>query len=297
MSTTLSVAFRDDPSRLAVLYGLRHGLVSAGDLDIDLRFWPMSRLVAGWAPGNVDLLEASTLSLASGAAVTATMVSSGLRDRGSVMVFVPAASGLHSPAELRGRSIAQQPGGASSTLMLRFVLQQKYGLRLSAPAEIEWVVVPQDEMTDALLSGRVDAAMQNSYEGWLAMQHPELRLLYQATSDFVELTGSRPMNTGLLTGPEIVAEKQAAIRALNMAFARSVSYTNDHRHEVFESVASEAGVPAEYLEWWWDTFDVLWGPVRRDHLLGVRGLWDAAVATGDLPAAPDRVEDFCLLDD
>jgi hypothetical protein len=291
------VAVRDDPSRLACFHALREGLIGSDWLDVELRLVPMGVLVRGYHDELFDLVESSTLAVADSAAhgTAMTIASAGLGDRRSVMLFVVAGSPLTSPAGLRGRTIAQQPGGASSTLMLQFVLQERYGL-VTRPghSDVRWVSVPQEQMSAALISGQVDAAMQNSLIGWQALRTPELRLLCEATTDFAALTGGWPLNTGLLTSPEVGRRRAAAIAEMNRLLSASVAYTDAHRTEVFAHVARETDTTADYLNWWWETFDISWGPVQRRHLKGIQILWEAAVRTGYLRAAPPHAEDFLL---
>lgn len=294
--TSLSVAMRDDPSRLLITYPIRNGLIE-GDGEVDLHLMPISELVRASGPDSAyDLVETSTLSLAQAAirGDSTIMTTACLRDRGSVMLFVKADSSIQTVEDLKGTSVARQPGGASSVLVLRYVLEHKF--RIDPDEDLAWVELPDGEMADALRSGDVAAAMLNSYHGWQALNDKSLDLLYTATEDFGALAGGLPMNTGLLTGVAVYQAKKARVDALNRLLRSAADYVGHNRGPVFEAVAATTGVPSDYLDWWWEAFDQLWGGIRAEYRPGIMALWRAGHLSGLLEFVPSNLDDYLLIE-
>jgi hypothetical protein len=245
-------------------------------------------------------VEGSTLALLSSSASSpSVMCSAGLGDKGSAFLFVSATSAVQTVDDLRGGAvIAQQPAGASSTLMLRYALEFKHNIRSTGSSpDVTWIQIPEADMASRMYAGAVSAVMLNSYRGWEALTDSRLRLLYTGTKDFVDEAGGYPLNTGLMAPRDLVAIRGDQVREVNRLLAASARYAGDHQLEVFGDIAREENIPIEYLTWWWETFEIQWGPLRAEHARGISILWDAAMRLGDASAAqPPRMYDVTAID-
>ena len=147
MTKELTLGFSPCPNDTFMFYPLVHGLVDTGDLAYRERLEDVETLNRLALAGELDVSKVSYHALGHIRDQYALLRSGSALGRGCGPLLVAGAA--IDPAELRGRTIAV-PGRYTTALLL---------LRLFDPALDNFIVMPFNEIMDAVLSGNVDAGL------------------------------------------------------------------------------------------------------------------------------------------
>lgn len=195
---------------------------------------------------------------------------------------------LASLSELRGGTLGVASADSVASLETRFVLLVAYELETGAEsAGVTLVESPADSLPDLLLDRSIDAAVLPDRRAFELSQGGQgVFLLSHITKDLRELTGEPVLASALLTYPDVVATKPAALDELNALLAESLTYFRANRDAVIDAVAVDADERA-YLRWWWDRHDVLFGDTSAAVQTELVDLWEAGRAVGDIEGYSD----------
>lgn len=144
---TLSLGFSPCPNDTFMFYPLVHGLVDTGGLSYRERLEDVETLNQLALRGELDVSKVSYHALGHIRDDYALLRSGSALGRGCGPLLV--AAGRISPADLRGKTIAV-PGRYTTAKLL---------LRLFDPGLDNFIVMPFNEIMDAVLSGNVDAGL------------------------------------------------------------------------------------------------------------------------------------------
>jgi len=190
--------------------------------------------------------------------------------------------------ELRGGTLGVASADSVATLETRFVLRLAYQLETGAAgAEVALVESPADSLPSLLRDGTIDAAVLPDRSAFQLLKSAGgVYLLSHITKEMRELTGEPALASVLVTYPDVVATKPAALEELNAFLAESLTYFRANKDAVIDAVGADAEERA-YLRWWWDRHDVLFGDVSPPVQAGLLDLWEAGRAVGDIDGYPD----------
>ncbi|MDD2310878.1 MAG: 1,4-dihydroxy-6-naphthoate synthase, partial [Desulfuromonadaceae bacterium] len=159
MTTELTLGFSPCPNDTFMFYPLVHGLVDTGGLSYRERLEDVETLNQLALAGELDVSKVSYHALGHIRDRYALLRSGSALGRGCGPLLV--AGTAIDPSDLRGRTIAV-PGRYTTALLL---------LRLFDPALDKFIVMPFNEIMDAVLRGDVDAGLiihesRFTYEGF-----------------------------------------------------------------------------------------------------------------------------------
>ena len=147
MTTELTLGFSPCPNDTFMFYPLVHGLVDTGGLSYRERLEDVETLNQLALNGELDVSKVSYHALGHIRDNYALLRSGSALGRGCGPLLV--AANRIDPANLRGKTIAV-PGRYTTALLL---------LRLFDPGLDNFIVMPFNEIMDAVLSGNVDAGL------------------------------------------------------------------------------------------------------------------------------------------
>ena len=193
-------------------------------------------------------------------------------------------SGFTNVTELRGRAIGVASFNDTSTLELRYVLQESYGLQSGLEgASVTLIETPLQELLMQLSDGEVDAVL-------LPPGRPdigdEFRILSRITEEMRDVTGMPVAGSVLLTYADVAEQKLHGLTDLNRMLSESMTYFGANRDDVVATVAAEQEVDESLARGWWNALDVLFGDSSIDVQEQIVGLWRVAMALGDIEEAP-----------
>ena len=147
MTTELTLGFSPCPNDTFMFYPLVHGLIETGGLAYRERLEDVETLNQLARAGELDVSKVSYHALGHIRNEYALLRSGSALGRGCGPLLVASKKG--DPRALRGRTIAV-PGRYTTALLL---------LRLFDPALDTFIIMPFNEIMDAVLSGSVDAGL------------------------------------------------------------------------------------------------------------------------------------------
>jgi ABC-type nitrate/sulfonate/bicarbonate transport system substrate-binding protein len=157
-------------------------------------------------------------------------------------IFVRADSPITTAKQLAGRRIGTHQG---PHVVHRYILKHLYDVDESA---LRWATHPQEELIDAIKSGRVDAAVLIDQVFFVAERDRELRCLYTDGDGWQALTGYPEMVKHMIAVREPLLKAEPQLRPkLLAAFKASLRYSAEHLDEIADAFIERYGGEKETL--------------------------------------------------
>jgi len=230
---TLSLGFSPCPNDTFMFYPLVHGLVDTGGLGFTERLEDVETLNRLALQGALDVSKVSYHALGHIRDEYALLRSGSALGRGCGPLLV-ATEGFD-PADLRGRTIAV-PGRYTTALLL---------LRLFDPRLVNFLVMPFNEIMDAVLRGDADAGLiihesRFTYQGYGLHKLVDLGEWWEAKTGLPIPLGGIVARRAL--GEENIKAIEGALRD-GVAYSRqhpalAAHYIREHAQEISEEVCS-----------------------------------------------------------
>ena len=224
MTTELTLGFSPCPNDTFMFYPLVHGLVDTGGLSYRERLEDVETLNQLALKGELDVSKVSYHALGHIRDQYALLRSGSALGRGCGPLLV--AREVTDPADLRGKTIAI-PGRYTTALLL---------LRLFDPALDNFIVMPFNEIMDAVLSGDVDAGLI-IHESRFTYQGFGLHKLVDLGEWWEGETGLPIPLGGIVARRSLGAE---AIAAVERALGSGVGYARTHPGEAARYIGEHA---------------------------------------------------------
>ena len=233
MKNPLTLGFSPCPNDTFMFYPLVHGLVDTGGLAFRERLEDVETLNRLALAGELDVSKVSYHALGHIRDQYALLRSGSALGRGCGPLLV--ARGNIDPADLRGRRIAV-PGLYTTALLL---------LRLLDPRLENFIVMPFNEIMDAVLTGQADAGLI-IHESRFTYQGAGLHKLVDLGEWWEGETGLPIPLGGIVArrslGAETIAVIERALRA-GIVYSRShpdeaAGYIREHAQEISDEVCA-----------------------------------------------------------
>ena len=233
MNTPLTLGFSPCPNDTFMFYPLVHDLVDTGGLSYRERLEDVETLNQLALKGSLDVSKVSYHALGHIRDEYALLRSGSALGRGCGPLLV--ANGSLDPADLRGRTIAV-PGRYTTALLL---------LRLFDPSLTNFIVMPFNEIMDAVLKGNADAGLiihesRFTYQGYGLHKLLDLGGWWEAQTGLPIPLGGIVARRSL--GPETIAAIERALQS-GVEYARShpdqaAHYIGEHAQEMSAQVCA-----------------------------------------------------------
>jgi len=233
MTKPLTLGFSPCPNDTFMFYPLVHGLVDTGGLIYEERLEDVETLNQLALKGKLDVSKVSYHALGHIRDEYALLRSGSALGRGCGPLLV--ATGNIDPSELAGKTIAV-PGRYTTALLL---------LRLFDPRLTNFIVMPFNEVMDAVLSGNADAGViihesRFTYQGFGLHKLLDLGEWWEGETGLPIPLGGIVARRSL--GSETINAIERALRA-GVAYARShpaeaARYICEHAQEMSPEVCS-----------------------------------------------------------
>jgi ABC-type nitrate/sulfonate/bicarbonate transport system substrate-binding protein len=298
-----SVLTGDDDNQRSAFYALEEGIVTSDIIgELDIEYTTIPGLIAAVGTGQYDATLSSTpgVVLARAGGVDLRVLGVQLSHTGGgFKMFVREDSDLQSGADLAGRTLGVTAFGSTATIADRIILSQEFGLDSELEGgDVNWVELDPPTLMTALLRGDVDAATLFHNFGWEALENPDLRILVESDTFFREITGDFIAGAAFVVEADQLDEpggRECAVEFRRMLL-ESVAYVENNLEEVAEAIAPVSGVPAEFIEYWWQPENHEYGGGIDDVWLDrAQNVWDEAHELGILPEPPD-IRDIIIED-
>jgi 1,4-dihydroxy-6-naphthoate synthase len=224
MTVELTLGFSPCPNDTFMFYPLVHGLVDTGGLAYRERLADVETLNLLALEGALDVSKVSYLALGHIRDRYALLRSGSALGRGCGPLLV--AADRIDPADLRGRTIAV-PGRYTTALLL---------LKLYDPTLINFIVMPFNEIMDAVLSGNVDAGLI-IHESRFTYQGLGLHKLLDLGEWWEKETGLPIPLGGIVARRSLGTE---TIAAVERALKAGVEYARSHPDEAGHYICEHA---------------------------------------------------------
>lgn len=294
----VTVAYLDEDSHRAVFYAIEEKLVKSDLIDVETRALNIPALIQATGARQFDVVQTAVVAVPKlaerGVFLKILSVALMAKDEAAV-IFVKNDSPLKTPADLKGRGLAVEALGATVTTYMRVSLQKKYGLNMSLKGgDVRLEQIPRDVIPGLLAQGKIDAAYLYHTPAYRFRRDPGYRILQNTIKDFVETIGARPVTALMVTYPETLEKKGAAIKEFNRMLLASMEYART-RPEVWEAVAKKHGASAEFLKDWFANQYDFPATMNADLAKGIQKMWELTHELGDLKTVPN-VNDFIWWD-
>ena len=202
--------------------------------------------------------------------------------------------GITEVEDLRGGTIGVSLSEGTSTLELRFVLQELYGLSVGYElTDVTLVELPALELLAQLRQGEVDAVVIQRGGPLSQFDEAAFRILSHVTKEMRDAIGLTAPASVLLTYADTAEQKESGLFELNRMLTEGMTYLRANRDDVTAVVTSEQEADEEAARGWWDAFELLFGDTSTDVQEQITGIWSAALALGDIVEVPP-IEDLVL---
>ncbi len=290
----ITVAYLDEDSHRAVFYALEERIIPSDLIEVETRALNIPALIQATGTRQFDVVQTAVVAVPKlaerGVQLKILSVALQAKDEAAV-IFVRHDSPLKTPADLKGRGLAVEALGATVTTYMRVSLQKKYGLNMALKGgDVRLEQIPRDVIPGLLAQGKIDAAYLYHTPAYRLRRDPGYRILQNTIRDFVETVGARPVTALMVTYPETLEKKGAAIKEFNRVLRASMEYART-RPEVWEAVAKKHGASAEFLRDWFAHQYEFPATMTADLARGVQKMWELTHELGDLKGVPN-VHDF-----
>lgn len=188
--------------------------------------------------------------------------------------------------DLRGRTVAVASLDGVPTLELRYLLRAEHDLEAAVVGgDVTLVESPVDSLQNLLESGEIDAALFSERKAFQLRDDERVYVLAHLAADTRDLTGEPVLATILATYPDVAAEKPAALEELRAVLSESLTYFVANQDAVIDAVAAD-GDEREFLHWWWDRQDLIFGDTSSAMQAQLLNLWGVSQTLGDIDGYP-----------
>jgi ABC-type nitrate/sulfonate/bicarbonate transport system substrate-binding protein len=210
---------------------------------------------------------------------------------GGAKIWVQKNSAVLSGRDLKGKTIGVTSLGSTNTMMTQIVLHDRYGIdsKLSG-GEVRFTELDPPTLLNAVENGQIDSGQFFYVPEWSARKNPNLRPVVNVAKEYAEIAGARFVGGALIASPETLAAKRDCIIALQSMLRQSAVYAQRNLKKIAPIVATQQRVSADYLKWWFQTYDY-GNSVSPLWANGAAAFWAKANDAGLLPArlAADEV--------
>ncbi|HYG58980.1 MAG TPA: menaquinone biosynthesis protein [Symbiobacteriaceae bacterium] len=261
---------------LPVYYGIEQGII---DLPVAVKKGPPAQLNQLFLQGALDITPISSIEYARHAADTVILPDLSISADGrvtSVLLFskVPL-------SELQGRPVALTSHSATSVVLTKIILQERYGVK---PAYFTAQPDPYDMLNRAdacLIIG--DNALLAAYDRNLKEQFPTLQVVDLGEA-FYELTGQIMVFALWVIRREFAARNPDGVRLVANLFRASQDYAMAHMPELVEEALLRRNLPREAVE---DHFRQIRHHFTAPYKRGLQTYFELAYKIGEIPAVPE----------
>lgn len=290
---SVSIAYADDPSRVALLWAITNRKVSSPSVDLAISFLPLAQIIPAANTKQFDIIEATPLAVprTAGREPGFLILSAGLVNLDGTFLVTGKASPIKTPADLAGKTIAVPSLGGTFVQETRYVLAKKYGLNVDLrTGNVKFIETPPEAVAQLLKEGKLDAAVLTQLGAYRLKDSPDIRVLSAIAKELEGLTGKRAAGSIVATYRDRVATAGAALAEVQLLLGRSRAYLRDHRTEVLAAVAAEKQVDLGFLTWFFSAYDLGGGLLTAAEGAEIVASWEAAQALGDIAELP-RLDD------
>ncbi|MFI8793719.1 ABC transporter substrate-binding protein [Streptomyces sp. NPDC055105] len=292
--STITIAVLEDPTRHMAFWALENDKVDLGGVQVKVSYVPTQTAQQAYQSKQYSIVETSPVAVALAATkgLQTRILSAGVQDQDATVVDVPSDSAIKSPKDLKGRTVAISAPTGSSTTQLRYVLDKGYGLQAKEQGgHVKLQVTPPDATLSLMKKGALDAAVELNRPRYIAEHDEKQNAVLHVSKEAAELTGAAPVQTVLITYPELEKSRADELRKVVKAMQESTSYARDHKQQVADSVAKGNAADASYLTWWWSTADLRFGSLGSQDEAGVKAFWTMSQSVGHITSVP-QMETF-----
>ena len=291
---TISIAVRDDANRLAALYAIEQGIVTADTIDVDVTYLTQSAIDEVALARQYDVIEVTPLAvpLAAVQDFDFVILSGGLQNLDGTFLFAHADATMETLDDLLNKTIGVASLEDTSALETRYLLQEAYELDVDVEqGDITFVQVPAASLAEAVRGRALDAAVIVNGGAFPLVEDEGLRVHSRVTDELQELLDLPVMSSILVTYPDVAEEKAAALIELSSLLAESAAYFRANQEIVIEAVAREQET-VDYLQWWSQRQELSFGDRSFEMQSRLLTIWEMARVIGDLEEYPNLTEVF-----
>lgn len=288
-SDTITMAVSDDPIRRFAFYGIEAGRVDKRGIDIQIRYLPVQSTQQIYQTREYDVVEISPLNIALAAerGLETLILSGGIIEHAATVIHVPAQSLITEPLQLRGRRVGIANTTATSTVLLRYALMEKYELTSDlGGGDVSLLVTPPDAIRGLFETGALAGAVNLHRSRYLLERQGGFRPIMNISRTISELTGADPVQVVLATYPGVAARKGDVLDRFNTVLLESGRYALDHISEVTEAISNGDESETDYVRWWLGTCSLSFGRPPEEIRRGVEAMWRMATALGIMESSP-----------
>lgn len=274
-------------SGIAPLYvGQEQGFYERRGIEIETQVGAGgAAIVPAVMAGDLDIGYGASVSsaIARAKGLPVTIVAQGIIGASSAQesinkVVVASSSDISSAADLEGKTVAVNTLGSVAEILIKAVLEEEYGVDVSA---VEFIEVPLPEMLQTLEAGQADAVWAT--EPFLSQAESQgHRALFSMDAEFAPNTSL----ASYFTSEKFIAEHPDLVERFVAATNDSLRYAQEHPDEVRAAVKKYLDIPEAAVDSMtlplWDA-DLHVDTIERQARYAVDyGLIDSLPDMGDL---------------
>jgi chorismate dehydratase len=261
---------------LPVYYGLEQGII---DLPVAVKKGPPAQLNQLFVQGALDITPISSIEYARHAADAVVLPDLSVSADGrvtSVLLFTKV-----DPSKLEGRPVALTSHSATSVVLTKIILQERYGVK---PVYHAALPDPVQMLTDAdacLIIG--DPALLAANDPHLRVLHPTLRIIDLGEA-FKELTGEIMVFALWVIRREFAERNPDGVRLVSRLFRASRDYAMEHMPALVDEALRRRKLPRQAVE---EHFRQIRHHFTEPYKRGLLTFYKLAHKIGEIPAVPE----------
>lgn len=261
---------------LPVYYGIEQGII---DLPVAVKKGPPAQLNQLFLQGALDITPISSIEYARHAADTVILPNLSISANGrvtSVLIF-----SKRPLSELDGRPFALTSHSATSVVLTKIVLQQRYGVRpkyYSAPPDAARMLGEADA---CLIIG--DMALLAAHDAKLRETYPHLQIV-DLGEEFQKLTGDIMVFALWVIRREFAERNPDGVRLVANLFRYSQDYAMTHMDELVAEALQRRNLPREAVV---EHFTQIRHHFTAPYKRGLKRYFELACQIGEIDRVPD----------
>lgn len=261
---------------LPVYYGIEQGII---DLPVAIKKGPPAQLNQLFVQGALDITPISSIEYARHAADTVILPDLSISADGrvtSVLIFskVPL-------SDLDGRPFALTSHSATSVVLTKIIMQERYGVRPNYFAAQPDPHRMLEEADACLIIG--DNALLAVADQGLRAKFPHLQIVDLGEA-FKELTGEIMVFALWVIRREFADRNPDGVRLVAKLFRASQDYSMAHMDELVEEALRRRNLPREAVV---DHFNHIRHRFTDSYKRGLKRYFELAHKIGEVPSVPD----------
>lgn len=261
---------------LPVYYGIEQGVI---DLPVAVKKGPPAELNRLFLQGALDITPISSIEYARNAADTVILPDLSISADGrvtSVLIFskVPL-------SEMEGRRFALTNHSATSVVLTKIIMQERYGVRPDYYAATPNAHQMLEEADACLIIG--DNALLAAYDPTLRVKYPTLQILDLGEA-FKELTGEIMAFALWVIRREFAVRNPDGVRLVARLFRASQDYAMAHMDELVQEALARRNLPRDAVV---DHFRQIRHHFTEPYKRGLRTFFELAHKIGEIDTVPD----------